>query len=338
MFMNAFASINKLYIKIKKKQLDTEYRIHTRNIAIERVNALISMICNVGLMGLSCYFIVSNRMTIGNFITCSLYFETALAMMNFYGYLAHAIPESKASINKVVDFIELEREKNGTVVIGSINKIVLNSLSFSFDETADLTEAINANVKKGELILIKGQSGVGKTTLIKYILGLYDDYKGNIYFNDEEMRNVDKYFIRDRISVCLQGDELLEGETLRNNLCMGEDVDEFKIMQVLEKVNIKDFVIQQQNGLEALYSKEHMGMSGGQKQRLLLARTLLKKADVYIFDEPTSDLDNENEKNINNVLAELKQNKIVLITSHRELIKDLADQVLEIKKNKKVEV
>lgn len=335
-FMNAFSSINNLYVKTKMKQLDTEYRIYTRNIVIERVNAFTSVICNIGLMGLSCYFIANARMTMGNFITCTLYFETALAMMNFYGYLAHAIPESQVSINRVIDFIGLEMEKHGIQNIDSINKIDLNNLSFSFDETNDLAEIININVKKRELLYVEGESGVGKTTLIKCILGLYDDYKGNIYFNDIEMRDTNKFSVRERISVCLQGDELLEGETLRDNLCMGEKIEESQIMQVLEKVNIKDFVVRQQNGLDTVFAKEYLGMSGGQKQRLLLARTLLKDADVYVFDEPAAALDSENEKKINDILMELKQKKIVIVTSHRPMIKSIADKTLKIKKKKRV--
>lgn len=110
-FMNAFSSISNFYVTHKIKQLKTEYRIKTRNVIVERTNALISTICNVGLMGLSCVLVANNRMTMGNFISCMLYFETALAMMNFYGYLAHAIPEAKASIARVVDFMELEEEK-----------------------------------------------------------------------------------------------------------------------------------------------------------------------------------------------------------------------------------
>lgn len=109
--MNAFSSISNLYVNHRMKQLKIEYRIKMRNTIIERANALIITICNVGLMWLSCVLIANNRMTMGNFISCTLYFETALAMMNFYGFLAHAIPESKASISRVADFIELEEEK-----------------------------------------------------------------------------------------------------------------------------------------------------------------------------------------------------------------------------------
>ena len=334
-FMNAFSSISNLYVNHRMKQLKIEYRIKMRNTIIERANALIITICNVGLMGLSCVLIANNRMTMGNFISCTLYFETALAMMNFYGFLAHAIPESKASISRVADFIELEEEKNGTESIDSVEVISLRDLLFSYDDT-NIAEPITTEVYKSELLFIDGESGTGKTTLLKCVLGLHDDYSGKIFFNNTELKNADKLSLRNRISVCLQGDELIEGETIRDNLCMGEMIDEKTIMQILKKLNIENYVINQQSGLDTVYSNESLGMSGGQKQRLLLARTLLKVADVYIFDEPTAAIDEENEKVICNVLNEIIQDKLVIVTSHRKCLKEISDKLITIRKTMQV--
>lgn len=334
-FMNAFSSISNLYVNHRMKQLKIEYRIKMRNTIIERANALIITICNVGLMGLSCVLIANNRMTMGNFISCTLYFETALAMMNFYGFLAHAIPESKASISRVADFIELEEEKNGTESIDSVEVISLRDLLFSYDDT-NIAEPITTEVYKSELLFIDGESGTGKTTLLKCVLGLHDDYSGKIFFNNTELKNADKLSLRNRISVCLQGDELIEGETIRDNLCMGEMIDEKTIMQILKKLNIENYVINQQSGLDTVYSNKSLGMSGGQKQRLLLARTLLKVADVYIFDEPTAAIDEENEKVICNVLNEIKQDKLVIVTSHRKCLKEISDKLITIRKTMQV--
>lgn len=217
----------------------------------------------------------------------------------------------------------------------SVEIISLVNLLFSYDDN-NIAEPINAEVHKGELLFIDGESGTGKTTLLKCILGLHEEYSGKIYVNKVELGNIDKLALRNRISIYLQGDELIEGETLRDNLCLGRIIDEKIITQALKKVNIEDYINNLQNGLDTVFTKDSLGMSGGQKQRILLARTLLKAADVYIFDEPTNALDEENEKVIYDLLKDLKQDKLVILTSHRMCFKDLSDKYITIKKNMQV--
>jgi len=331
-FMNAFSKAMDMYSERKAKQLDIEYKIITKTIIVERINALVNLICNIGLMLLSYYFVTHERMTTGNYITCALYFETALAMMEFYGYLAHAIPESKVSIGRVVDFLNLEEEGNGIKTIESIKKIELSECSFAYEDNNYSTNSINISIDNKGLILLSGESGAGKTTLLKCLIGLLDDYSGIIRFNNIDLRDINKQKIGKRMSVYLQGAELIDGETIRDNLCMGEKLTEDKIRKVLDLVNMSEYIEQLPYGLDTIFSTEETGISGGQKQRLLLARTLIKDADVYIFDEPTASLDIENEKYFIRILTKLKTNKIVFITSHRNEFKSIADYVLEVKK------
>lgn len=325
--LNAFDFISNKIKEEKLKQLHIEYKISQRNLVIEKANAFVCLLVNLGLMILSSYLIFKNKMTVGNYVSCLIYFETVLAMMGFYGYLSHAIPEAKASINRVLELMNLPCETCGEANDVIIDKIELRNMSFQYNEDVKVLKNINLSINKGEMVAFTGGSGSGKTTLLKNLVGFYDNYEGEIILGSHELKKINKNYLRSKISVMFQNGYLFNGLTIRENLCMGMDIPDKQIKNVCEKVNILEYVEQLSSGFDTVWNKNLCGISGGQKQRLLLVRALLKNADVYILDEATASLDAENEMIIGEAVKEILKDKISIIISHREQLIGMADRV-----------
>lgn len=328
--MNAFDSINHLYCKIKNKQLKNEYIICTKNVLIERTNSLISLLSNIGLMVISCLLVCKGDITMGNYVTYTIYFETALAMMNFYGYLAQAVPECKASINRVVNLLNIEQERNGEEVIDKIEEIAIKDFSFSYGDENNQIKLDSLFVKKGEVLLIKGKSGAGKTTIIKNLLGLFEEYGGEILINGNELSRIDKKSLRNKAAVLLQGDDFYIGETIYDNICMNQSICKSDVLTLVRDLNMEGYIMGLSKDMDTNYNAEKLGISGGQKQRLLLVRTLLKNSELIVLDEPTASLDKENEDRFYNIIKQFKKKRIIIVISHRESTKCIADKMIDL--------
>lgn len=328
--MNAFDSISQLYCKMRYKVLKSEYRIYTKNVLIERTNSLIALASNIGLMIISCLLVSKGDITVGNYITYAIYFETALAMMNFYGYLAQTRPECQASINRVVKLLDIEQEKNGEERLDKIEKIEIKDFSFSYGDENKKIKVNSLLVKKGDVLLIEGESGVGKSTIIRCLLGLFEGYNGEILINEKELRRIDKNTLRNNAAVLLQGDDFYIGETIYDNICMNQSICKSDVTDMLRDLNIEEYIKGLCNGIDTIYNGEKLGISGGQRQRLLLARTLLKRAELLVLDEPTASLDKENEERFYKIIKKYKKNRIVIIISHRESTKCIADRIINL--------
>ena len=204
------------------------------------------------------------------------------------------------------------------------SSLSFRDVTFRYPNTDfDATSNINLDIKRGEKIAIVGLNGAGKTTLIKLLFKFYNPNSGEIYYNDQTIRETKEDVIRRKYSVIFQ-DFRLYAVTIGENILMRKmtsEEDEEIVWKALEKVGLKEKIKNLPDGIHTLYSREFgregAVLSGGESQKLAIARVFASDADIYILDEPTSSLDPIAERDINNLIISNSGDKTIIIIAHR---------------------
>ena len=180
----------------------------------------------------------------------------------------------------------------------------------------NILENINLEINQGELITLPGKSGCGKSTIAGLILGKNKNYKGSIRIDETELTDINEQSLMEQIILVSHNSYLFKG-TVEENLKMGKsDATKEEMEAALRKVNLLDF-INSEEGLNTKIAEQGSNLSGGQCQRLAMARAILKDAKMYIFDEATSNIDAESEELIMEVIHKLALTKTIILISHR---------------------
>ena len=214
------------------------------------------------------------------------------------------------------------------------DSIELKNIHFGFDDTTKpIINNLSLTINRGECLGIKGASGVGKTTLFNLILGLYRPTSGDIYIDGEKLTDSNIRKWQNSIGYVSQSVYIVDG-TLVDNIAFGCDansIDYSLIDKVIELSNLKEFVASLPQGIHTHIGEQGSKISGGQRQRIGIARALYKSADILLFDEATSSLDDQTEENINNAIRRLsEQNKslTIVIIAHRESSLEYCDRII----------
>lgn len=214
------------------------------------------------------------------------------------------------------------------------DSIELRNIHFGFDDTTKpIINNLSLTINRGECLGIKGASGVGKTTLFNLILGLYRPTSGDIYIDGEKLTDSNIRKWQNSIGYVSQSVYIVDG-TLVDNIAFGCDancIDYSLIDKVIEISNLKNFVASLPQGIHTHIGEQGSKISGGQRQRIGIARALYKSADILLFDEATSSLDDQTEENINSAIKELsEQNKslTIVIIAHRESSLEYCDRII----------
>ena len=214
------------------------------------------------------------------------------------------------------------------------DSIELKNIYFGFDDTTKpIINNLSLTINRGECLGIKGASGVGKTTLFNLILGLYRPTSGDIYIDGEKLTDSNIRKWQNSIGYVSQSVYIVDG-TLVDNIAFGCDansIDYSLIDKVIELSNLKEFVASLPQGIHTHIGEQGSKISGGQRQRIGIARALYKSADILLFDEATSSLDDQTEENINNAIRRLsEQNKslTIVIIAHRESSLEYCDRII----------
>ncbi|MBL7961762.1 ABC transporter ATP-binding protein, partial [bacterium] len=211
-------------------------------------------------------------------------------------------------------------------------QIVFDNVSFHFENRSDpVFENLNLKINHGEKIMLTGKSGVGKSTLIDLLLGLYQPSSGVVSIDKIPLININRKYLSRIFGVVTQ-EAFLFHDTIRNNIAydMYEITDD-QIMEALHKVQLWEWYIQQPRGLDTVIGDRGQTMSGGEKQRLILARLILRNPDILIFDEATSSLDIPAEKALYTTILNLFSDKTMVFISHRHTLYPFTGRLVEIK-------
>jgi NHLM bacteriocin system ABC transporter ATP-binding protein len=211
--------------------------------------------------------------------------------------------------------------------------ILLNDVCFRYDESApQVLDRLNLKVSPGEYLAIVGSSGSGKSTLVRLLLGFEQPQTGAIYYDGENLRHLDNAAVRRQIGVVLQQGKIFSGNVFTNIAISRPDLTEAEAWEAAEAAGIADDIRAMPLGMQTILSDDAATISGGQKQRLLIARVIAQKPSILILDEATSALDNITQKTVTNALANLHCTRIVI--AHRLSTIHDCDRILVLNKGK----
>ncbi|WBB29114.1 ABC transporter ATP-binding protein [Parvimonas micra] len=223
---------------------------------------------------------------------------------------------------------------DGSKEIEKINEIKFENVDFSYPKRDKMIfENLNLLFEDEKIVGLVGESGSGKSTLMKMVMKWYMAKSGKISLNEEDILEIDSRKLQEKIAYIPQFPQIFS-QTIRENLVLGNDeITDEEILEIAEKCRLKDVILSTENGLDTKINSEKVIFSSGEMQRLELMRALLKRADVYIFDEPTSNLDTLNESIILNLIKENCKGMVFLI-SHRMSTVSFSDVVYRVENGK----
>lgn len=237
--------------------------------------------------------------------------------LRLLGSFFHIAMNGMAASDKIFALLDLPEPKKKEIELGKEPMTIqLEGVQFAYEKERDILEGVTVELSGGSFTSLVGTSGCGKSTIAGILMGRNKGYRGNITIQGQELSEVSEKSLMDHITLVSHNSYLFKG-TVRENLKMGKaGASEEEMCAVLEKVNLLGF-LQEQQGLDTPILERGSNFSGGQCQRLALARALLHDTPVYIFDEATSNIDMESEEMIMEVIRGLAKTKTILLISHR---------------------
>ena len=223
---------------------------------------------------------------------------------------------------------EIQNAPDAVIPDSTDGSVVFDHVEFYYEPDRQILKDVSFRLKSGDCIAIVGPSGSGKSTMINLIPRLYDAVSGTITFGGIDVKKLDLHFLRDHVGIVSQETYLFNG-TIRDNLLYARsDATEQELIAACKKANIYDFISSQEKGLDTMVGNRGLKLSGGEKQRISIARVLLKDPALLIFDEATSALDSISEQKIQEAIEPLIQSRTSILIAHRLSTILAADEIL----------
>lgn len=251
--------------------------------------------------------------------------------MRQLGSFFHIAMNGMAASDKIFALLDLPEKPDGTAEFPKNSDIICEDVHFSYEPDREILHGVDIKLKNGAFTAIVGESGCGKSTISSILTGKNKGYSGSIRVGDTELSDISEKSLLKNVTYISHHSYLFKG-TVRQNLLMGsKDADDNTLWELLKRVNLADF-LRSEEGLDTKLSEKASNLSGGQCQRLALARALLRDSPVYIFDEATSNIDVESENDILSEIHRLAKTKTVLMISHRLANITAADEIYVMEK------
>ena len=236
--------------------------------------------------------------------------------MRMLGSFFHIAMNGMAASDKIFRLLDLPETDEKTEKVEGDCTLVCSDLRFSYEEGREILHGLNMEFPVGSFTSIVGESGCGKSTVSRIFMGKNKGYEGSVTIGNKELKSLNEDSLLKNVTYISHQSYLFKG-TVRDNLLMGKaDAGDKELWEILERVKLKEF-LKAENGLDTMLSEKGSNLSGGQCQRLALARALLHDSPVYIFDEATSNIDVESENDIMEEIRALAGKKTVILISHR---------------------
>ena len=223
---------------------------------------------------------------------------------------------------------EIQNAPDAVIPESTDGSVTFDHVEFYYEPDRQILKDVSFDLKSGDCVAIVGPSGSGKSTMINLIPRLYDAVSGTITFGGIDVKKLDLHFLRDHVGIVSQETYLFNG-TIRDNLLYARsDATEQELIEACKKANIYDFISSQEKGLDTMVGNRGLKLSGGEKQRISIARVLLKDPALLIFDEATSALDSISEQKIQEAIEPLIQSRTSILIAHRLSTILAADEIL----------
>lgn len=237
--------------------------------------------------------------------------------LRLLGSFFHVAMNGMAASDKLFKLLDTKEDEHGTEIPENLDgDIEIKDLSFSYDNEKTVLNDISATFKKHELISIVGESGCGKSTLASLLCGTTKGYSGSITIGGVEIKDIDEKTLMNNITAVNFNSYIFAGTVRENMLIADKSASDEKMIEALKMVNLWSF-LSEQDGLDTKLNQQGSNFSGGQRQRLAIARALLHNTPIYVFDEVTSNIDAESENDIMAVIHNMAKIKTVILISHR---------------------
>lgn len=237
--------------------------------------------------------------------------------LRLLGSFFHVAMNGMAASDKLFKLLDTKEDEHGAEIPENLDRdIEIKDLSFSYDGEKTVLNDISATFKKHELISIVGESGCGKSTLASLFCGTTKGYIGSITIGGVEIKDIDEKTLMNNITAVNFNSYIFAGTVRENMLIADKSASDEKMIEALKMVNLWSF-LSEQDGLDTKLNQQGSNFSGGQRQRLAIARALLHNTPIYVFDEVTSNIDAESENDIMTVIHNMAKIKTVILISHR---------------------
>lgn len=282
--------------------------------------------------------IVAGRYTLGDFVLVNTYLLQLYDPLNFFGVIYREIKQALIDMERMFELLNQERDITDRPAASELQwhggHIEFRNVHFSYDPRRPILKGVDFIVPAGKTVAIVGASGAGKSTLARLLFRFYDVSQGAILIDGQDIRDVTQASLRRAIGVVPQ-DTVLFNDTIYYNIAYGRpDADEEQVHAAARLAHIHDFIALMPEGYQTIVGERGLKLSGGEKQRFAIARTLLKQPHIFLFDEATSALDTHTERDIQTKLRELSQGRSTVIIAHRLSTIIYADEIIVLDEGK----
>jgi len=296
------------------------------------------LIVNVLKVIILAYAVMEGDLTVGAVVTIISLLGKAYEPIAIFNVEYVDYKLNKITVNKYLEFLNVKDDdalENGKVIKKVDGRIELKNVSFGYEDNQVIND-LSLVIESGTSIALVGESGSGKSTIIKLLMGLIKPDDGKVLVKSIDLEKVSLNSYYDHVSYVSQEVPIFDG-TLRENLVFDKNVSDDEIIEVLKLVSLEQFYSKLQNGLDTELGERGIKLSGGEKQRVALARLFFEDTKIIILDEATSALDNITEKKVMNSIFEKLSNRTVIMIAHRlDSIKNV-EEVLVLKDGEIVE-
>lgn len=287
------------------------------------------------------YFLFGNKIIVGDLLTMVFFTFFIFGPLQELGAFIIALNETKVSMENFKELLNAPKEfrpKNAKQ-IGAIESLHFSNVSFKHKTAKHpAVEDINFDIKQGETVAFVGPSGAGKTTLVKLLVGLYPPAKGHVKYNSIDSSEIDLLDLRKQLGFVTQDAQLFSGTIRENLLFVKPSATDEELLEVLHKASCDKLLQRAEDGLNSTIGEGGIKVSGGEKQRLSIARAILRNPNLLIFDEATSALDSITEEEINATIRNISdKNRITVLIAHRLSTVMHADKIFVLEQGKIIE-
>jgi ATP-binding cassette subfamily B protein len=283
---------------------------------------LIIAVALVAMLWRATQGVVDGRMTLGDLVMVNAFMIQLYIPLNFLGVIYREIKQNLTDLDRMFTLMDREREVADVpgapeLVLDTQISVEFVHVSFAYDSDRPILHDISFTIPAGKTVAVVGPSGSGKSTLARLLYRFYDVQQGAVKLAGQDIRTVTQASVRRAIGIVPQ-DTVLFNDTVAYNIAYGRaGASQLEVEAAARAAHIHDFIVSTPKGYETMVGERGLKLSGGEKQRVAIARTLLKDPPVLVFDEATSALDSANERAIQAELARAARNKTALVIAHR---------------------
>ena len=294
------------------------------------------------ILFLMLYLIYAQAITVGQFFSLFIYSFFIFGPLQELGNIINVYREAEVSLKNFQDILDIPKEARPTtpVPLPQLDRLAFEQVSFKHQSASfPALAGISFTVRRGDTIAFVGPSGAGKTTLVKLLVGLYPPQSGDILYNGHPAATVDLNQLRERIGFVTQDTQLFSGTIRENLLFVNPAASDRECLEVLRHAACDSLLARADRGLDTMIGEGGVKVSGGEKQRLSIARALLRSPHLLVFDEATSSLDSLTEEEISETIRNVaaRQNVITILIAHRLSTIMHADRIFVLERGRVVE-